>query len=392
MAEEVRAAASKNQPIHMRAIGEPTLMGGHEVPTPSNPGACAAATRARRATNQTEGPLRPIPPYQETPRLQQESYGAERAGRLSPRVRTTRHPSATGVKVAQRSEASCQGRAEMGGLANPMLTTFGTTPGDSGTPSGKPNWVDLLNPTQDEVAKVATEWGIHVPSRDSLEEVESSSRTRAERQVLYVSMPLAIQDESAGFAPLPLGFILSPELLVTVRYSEIHAFPKVRAQATADPHMSSMAVFVAIIDGMVDFSADMLENRSSSLAAVSASAFDQTRASSPSHAKRVTHALRESLKTVGTDGDQLSRIRQSLLGLQRIIGFVSEVAAAWLPAEAKSHLKTAQQDLTSLVDFEAHLSGKTQFLLDAILGFINTEQNEIFKVLTIASVVGIPPP
>jgi len=32
-----------------------------------------------------------------------------------------------------------------------------------------------------------------------------------------------------------------------------------------------------------------------------------------------------------------------------------------------------------------------QFLLDAILGFINTEQNEIFKVLTIASVVGIPP-
>jgi magnesium transporter len=32
-----------------------------------------------------------------------------------------------------------------------------------------------------------------------------------------------------------------------------------------------------------------------------------------------------------------------------------------------------------------------QFLLDAVLGFINTEQNDIFKVLTIASVVGIPP-
>jgi magnesium transporter len=43
-----------------------------------------------------------------------------------------------------------------------------------------------------------------------------------------------------------------------------------------------------------------------------------------------------------------------------------------------------------LVDFEAHLTGKTQFLLDAILGFINTERHEIFKVLTIVSVVGIP--
>ena len=32
-----------------------------------------------------------------------------------------------------------------------------------------------------------------------------------------------------------------------------------------------------------------------------------------------------------------------------------------------------------------------QFLLDATLGFINIEQNEIVKTLTIASVVGIPP-
>jgi len=70
---------------------------------------------------------------------------------------------------------------------------------------------------------------------------------------------------------------------------------------------------------------------------------------------------------------------------------VSETAAGWLLPESKTHLKTAQQDLLSLVDFETHLSGKAQFLLDAILGFINTEQNEIFRVLTIVSVVGIPP-
>jgi magnesium transporter len=78
-----------------------------------------------------------------------------------------------------------------------------------------------------------------------------------------------------------------------------------------------------------------------------------------------------------------------MLGLQRVIGFISKTD--WLSAQEKTRLSTAQQDLVSLVDFEAHLSGKAQFLLDAILGFINTEQNEIFKVLTIVSVVGIPP-
>jgi magnesium transporter len=272
-----------------------------------------------------------------------------------------------------------------------MPNTSGTATGaDSRSRPDQPIWVDLVNPTPDEGAKVAAEYRIHVPSRESLQEVETSSRVRAEGQVLYVNMPLAIQDASAGFAPLPLGFILSPELLVTVRYSDVHAFDKVKEEVENDPHMSSAAVFVALIDGIVDFAADMLETSSNSLAAVSANTFGQNTAASAVRHKRMTHALRESLKTVGSAGDQLSRIRESLLGLQRIVGFVSE-RAAWLLPELTIRLKTAQQDLLSLVDFETHLSGKTQFLLDAILGFINTEQNEIFKVLTIVSVVGIPP-
>ena len=47
--------------------------------------------------------------------------------------------------------------------------------------------------------------------------------------------------------------------------------------------------------------------------------------------------------------------------------------------------------MQSLNDYEVHLTDKLQFLLDAALGFINTEQNDLFKVMTIASVVGIPP-
>jgi magnesium transporter len=59
--------------------------------------------------------------------------------------------------------------------------------------------------------------------------------------------------------------------------------------------------------------------------------------------------------------------------------------------DVQARLKTAEGDLASLTDFEVHLTDKVQFLLDAVLGFIKTEQNDIFKVLTIVSVVGIPP-
>ena len=50
-----------------------------------------------------------------------------------------------------------------------------------------------------------------------------------------------------------------------------------------------------------------------------------------------------------------------------------------------------RQDVLSLSDYDAHIVNKVQRLLDATLGLINVEQNNIIKVLTIVSVVGIPP-
>jgi magnesium transporter len=271
-----------------------------------------------------------------------------------------------------------------------MLKTYAKAMDDTAPHGAAVFWIDLLSPTPEEVARVTADFGIQVPARESLQEIETSSRLRAEGPVLYVSMPLASQNEAAGFAPVPLGFILSPQLLVTVRYSEIHAFGPVQARVEAARLAGSAVVFAALIDGMVDFAADMLEKSSTDLAAVSAAVFGphDTR---KTRDKRGARALRESLSAVGIGGDHLSLIRESLLGLQRIVGFVQEMAADWLLPELKSRLSVARQDLASLVDFESHLSGKAQFLLDAILGFISTEQNDIFKVLTIVSVVGIPP-
>jgi magnesium transporter len=273
-----------------------------------------------------------------------------------------------------------------------MLNTYPTA-GD-GQPASCANavWVDLLDPTPEESARVASESGIHVPSRESLQEIESSSRIRADGDVLYMSMPLAIQDEARALVPLPLGFILTSRRLITVRYSEVQAFANVVARVRNDPSLSSTAVFAALIDGMVDFDADVLERLSSELALVSSRAFGQ-HGVAPIRDKRYSRALRECVSAVGTVGERISRIRESLLGLQRIVGFVSEFSrdGLQLPPELRTRLKAARQDIASLVEFESHLSGKTQFLLDAVLGFINTEQNEIFKVLTIVSVVGIPP-
>ena len=255
----------------------------------------------------------------------------------------------------------------------------------------KPVWIDLLRPTPEECDRIASEYGLRVPSREALQEIESSSRLQAEAQVLTLSMPLTGPEEPADPMPAPLGFILSPSLLVSVRFTEVHGFADVRARLEKGvaPPMDSTAVFAALIESMVAYRADLLESTSAQVGAVSKRVF----ARHIPRTRRVVFdgALREMLAAVGAAGERLSEIRESLLGLERIVSFSCDMAHEWMRPEIRARLATARGDLASLDDYETDLWGKIHFLLDAILGFINTDQNGIFKVLTMVSVVGIPP-
>jgi magnesium transporter len=254
---------------------------------------------------------------------------------------------------------------------------------------GRPVWVDLFDPAEAEIEEVNRAFSVRVPSRDELSEIESSSRLVRRNNQLYLSMPLLPPGEGDPY-PLPLGFILCQSILITVRYSELMPLQQVAdAFASIDEKPDSSHVFIHLLEAIVDRAADLLEQRSLELARTSRLVFRE-RSTAKREESRSTRMLRRVLVRVGRAGQHLSETRDTLLGLQRIAPFVAD-SADWLPQDVISRLHLVQRDITSLTDFESHLANKVQFLLDAILGFINTEQNEIFKVLTIASVVGIPP-
>src|SRR5215469_9344924 len=101
--------------------------------------------------------------------------------------------------------------------------------------------------------------------------------------------------------------------------------------------------------------------------------------------------LRETLVTLGRIGDLVSHIRESQVGAGRIVPYLETATEAWLPKELHGRMHTLRRDIASLNDYDTHLNDKLQFLLDATLGFINIAQNNVMKVLTVVSVVGIPP-
>src|SRR5690242_12395176 len=267
-----------------------------------------------------------------------------------------------------------------------MLNLF---PQDATSPADA-IWIDMYNPSGEETARVEKALSIAIPRREALEEIESSSRLQFEDDVLQLSTPVSAHSDDEG--PTPVGFVLTQKCLVTIRYTEMHAFEATAQLCNKKAHdLTSSDVFVSLVEGMVDYGADMLEKLGIELNEMSRNVFWRYQRSKQRGIKRTTRALKEALVDVGNIGDRLSQIRESLLGLQRIAPFARESVENWKKPELQARLKVVERDIRSLADFETHLSNKVQFLLDAVLGFINTEQNDIFKVLTIASVVGIPP-
>jgi magnesium transporter len=252
-------------------------------------------------------------------------------------------------------------------------------------------WIDLLNPTDAEKQFVAERAGVRVPSTEALSEIEASSRLFVDGEVIYLSTPVVAQAETIDASLSPVGFILTKSVLVTIRFAELKAFNVVSDLVTRDQSVTSSAgVFTELLEAIVDRGADVLERLAGDLDNISRSIFrgDPTQRQ---HTVRSNAALRRILFMVGSTGDRLALARDVILGIARIAPFVLSVRQNWIIPEFETRLGAVVKDVASLNDYEGHLSNKVQLLLDAVLGFITIEQNDLFKVLTIVSVVGIPP-
>ena len=253
-------------------------------------------------------------------------------------------------------------------------------------------WIDLLNPTEAERLEAETLTGLTLPTQANLSEIESSSRLRSRDGVLTMSTPMISVADASPRGLSPIGFVLSSETLVTVRFSALKAFDEVVAEFHTPPEAPTCAleVFVRLCDEMVDRMADALEIISASLNDLSATVFNAEDIKGRA-AKHANSRLRDQLKLAGQMGDRASNTRDALLGLGRVLAFVGALTKDWSDARFEPRIDSLKQDVTSLTDYEVHLSDKVQFLLDALVGMIGIAQNDIFKILTIVSIVGIPP-
>jgi len=255
-------------------------------------------------------------------------------------------------------------------------------------------WLDMIAPTDEEIAQVQTDFKVILPHGDDISEIQISSQLYAEGDEYVMTMPImARTDQAYDYEIGPMSFVLSPRILITLRYlnpKSISLFCEKFQQKSVD-YATPAKVMVGLLDMFVDRSTEILEQVGDKIDALSQDIFNGSsrqekdiRLDKSSHVRRV-------LQDVGRTGDLLGKFRNVMAGSERVILFLANNAEIILGEKGVHRSKSLASDIQSLELHVDSLQQRVEFLLDATLGMISIEQNKVMQIFTVAAVTLMPP-
>lgn len=247
-------------------------------------------------------------------------------------------------------------------------------------------WVDLLNPTPDEESLVERTLSITIPTKKDVEEIEPSSRLYVDSDVLFMTATMVVMSDQPEVKTDVATFILKKKCLITLRYNEMHAFKLFAATLLRSKvkTLDARTLFIDLLDAAIDRLADILEKISNQLDTISKDIFRQNGHSSHPNFKGI-------LQRIGTNGDLGSKANESLISFTRLISYLEQIHIPMISKDMIASLLILQKDISALREHASFLSTKVSFLLDATMGMINIQQNNIIKIFSVAAVIFLPP-
>jgi magnesium transporter len=250
-------------------------------------------------------------------------------------------------------------------------------------------WLDLVHPTKTEEREIERLVGIQVPTREEMAEIEVSSRLYFERGAHYMTANILYAVDSPEPQGTAITFILTDKYLITVRYAEPRAMRLFLTRANQGDTScdSPTSIMIGLMEAIIDREADLIERLQLETEKIAQTIFEM-KGGERSRSGRYDVTL----KQIGRVGEISARVRESLLSLGRVITYLSQVVVLRQDAELlRQRLRTEEKDVQSLSDHVHYLTNRINFMLDATLGMVTIEQNQIIKLFSVAAVMMMPP-
>ncbi len=250
-------------------------------------------------------------------------------------------------------------------------------------------WIDLLQPTAEEDRFMEELLAVDIPTRAEMREIEPSNRFYQEKGAYFMTASVVYNIEGPVPKSTPVTFILAGDRLVTVRYAEPKAFPLYlqRVDKGDAPCANGAFIMTGLIEALIHRMADLIERIQDDVEKIAQSVFE-VRGGRQTRDRRLDVIL----KNTGKAGDITARAEETATSVNRLLHFfVHATHERGDDPRVRQRIKAAQRDITSLLDHTRFLSGRIAFLLDATLGTISNEQNQIIKLFSVMAVVLLPP-
>ncbi len=245
-------------------------------------------------------------------------------------------------------------------------------------------WIDIHKPTADDEKFIQEELHITIPTRAEMAEIELSNRLYQENEDLYMTAVIVAQSKKIDNKLAPITCILSDQHLITIRHSEPHFFKFFESQITKrQVHLhNGPSLFTALLEANVNALADLLEVIGHRLEEYSKEVF-YYKANNSNHPD-----YRTIMQMTGKQGDLNTKVRESLVTLNRMLQFFKKNQKG---QNEQDRLEILEKDMTSLSDYATFISNKVTFILEATLGMVYIDQNNIIKIFSVAAVIFLPP-
>jgi len=266
--------------------------------------------------------------------------------------------------------------------------------GDAEAVPAEAAWLDLMQPAPSEDLAADRFLGAALPSREETEEIEFSSRFYSEDGAVFLTATVLTGIERHEPALTPFTLAVSGERIVTARYEDLRPVRQfvARAMKPGAGCNSAAGVFLGLLEAIIDRTADVLERLSQDVDRINQEVFKRPGEDISRQNVQWGRRLEQMITAIGVQGDLAAKARESLASLERLVQYAG-LALPLVNAKgsSRSRLKLAARDIKSLEDHVDFLSNKITFLLDATLGLINVQQNEVIRILTVATTVFFPP-
>ena len=271
----------------------------------------------------------------------------------------------------------------------PQPQGLARVPWEPGTPLPKDAiWFDLLEPSPEEERAVEQVLGIDVPTREEMREIEASNRLYEENGGVYMTATIVTKLDTDLPQSTQVTFIITGSHFVTNRYTDPLPFRRFVAYAETHPATCSSPTLLlsGLLESIINRIADVIERVAADLDSTSSETFASAR-------RRTERSLdfREILSRVGQAGELVSKARESLVSLNRLLAFVQQSSTVTMTQEARTRFRTLSRDVIAMSDHSSFLGDKVTFVLDATLGMVTIDQNNILKIFSVVTVFLLPP-